>query len=187
MSPSDPLTQLPDLPFLNQTRPMMTPSLRQRVGRVVRQSLRELQWRSEYRRLERLRGIGRGRRAFLLGNGPSLAAMDLRRLDGEFVCVANMGIRAVGEGLSHADMHVVTDANRYERFAEEIEAVALSKTVPYRFVTRRGRRAWRGLRHRASRPYWLVINTLKLMDCGDVPSLSRGLVSGRPCLSAPPF
>jgi hypothetical protein len=157
---------------------MRTALLRQRVGRAVRQAWRELQWHSEFRRLERLRGIGQGRRAFLIGNGPSLASMNLTRLDGEFVCVVNMGVRAVGQSLSHADMHVVTDANRYERFAGAIEAVVLDRTVPYRFVTRRGRRAWNRLQRRGSRPYWLVMNTAKLTDVGDLPPLNGGLVTG---------
>src|SRR5689334_21218190 len=88
--------------------------------RNLRALSRRARWAGTYRRLEAVRGIGEGRRAFLLGSGPSLATMDLAPLAAEFVCVVNMGIRAVGRQISHADMHVVSDANRYRRFAAEI-------------------------------------------------------------------
>jgi hypothetical protein len=141
-----------------------------------RQFLRRLKWRPEYRRLEQVRGVGEGRRAFLVGSGPSLRTMDLSLLDDEFVCVVNMGVRAVGTVLSHADMHVVTDTNRYRRFAGEIEAAALAHPIGYRFMSRRVRRVWGGLPERANQPFFIVPHTAKLTDLGDVPPLSEGLV-----------
>jgi len=139
---------------------------------------RRLRWANTFRRLEAIRGIGEGRRAFLLGSGPSLAAMDLSPLDREFVCVANMGIRAVGRQIFHADMHVVSDANRYRRFAPEIEAIALEHPVPYRFVSRRARAVWRGLERRSIEPFFIVPHTGKLTALHAIPPLSEGPVTG---------
>ena len=147
-------------------------------ARRLRQFLRELKWRPQFKRLERLRGIGEGRRAFLVGSGPSLGAMDLSRLDQEFVCVVNMGVRAVGNALSHADMHVVSDANRYRRFAAEIEAIALKQPIPYRFVSRRARDAWRRLPEKADEPIFLVPHTAKLTGTRALPPIQEGLVTG---------
>jgi hypothetical protein len=53
---------------------------------------------------ELLRGVGRGKRCFILGNGPSLADHDLLRLQGEHVFVVNRFIH-------HPDAHRV--APRY--------------------------------------------------------------------------
>jgi hypothetical protein len=146
--------------------------------RSLRGLSRRLRWAGTFRRLEAIKGIGEGRRAFLLGSGPSLAAMDLSPLDGEFVCVANMGIRAVGRQISHADMHVVSDANRYRRFAPEIEAIVLQHPVPYRFVSRRARAVWRRLERRSIEPFFIVPHTGKLTALGAIPPLSEGLVTG---------
>ena len=126
--------------------------------------------------MARIRGIGEGRRAFLIGNGPSVNTMPLELLANDFVCVVNMGIRSVGEQLPHADMHVVTDTNRYRRFAGEIETAALEHPVPYRFVARRVRRIWKNLPERANRPYFIVPHTAKLADLGDLPPVSEGVV-----------
>jgi hypothetical protein len=149
-----------------------------RLLRSLRALSRRLRWGAAFRRLDAIRGIGEGRRAFLLGSGPSLAAMDLSRLDGEFVCVVNMGIRAVGRQISHADMHVVSDANRYQRFAAEMEAIALQHPVPYRFISRRARAVWRGLERRSIEPFFIVPHTEKLTAMGAIPPLAEGLVSG---------
>jgi len=132
----------------------------------------------DFHRLKAMRGIGERRRAFLLGSGPSLSEMDLSRLDHEFVCVVNMGIRGVGRELSHADMHVVSDANRYRRFAEEIEMIVLNHPVPYRFISRRARTAWKRVARRASKPYFIVPHTEKLITLKDIPPISEGLVTG---------
>jgi hypothetical protein len=142
----------------------------------IRRRLRALRWRSDYGRLEQIQGIGEGRRAFLVGSGPSLGSMDLARLDGEFVCVVNMGIRAVGTVVSHADMHVVTDTNRYRRFAEEIEAIALEHLIPYRFVSHRVRRLWRSLPRRANEPFYLVPHVDKLTERPDLPPVAEGII-----------
>lgn len=146
--------------------------------RNLRALSRRARWAGTYRRLEAVRGIGEGRRAFLLGSGPSLATMDLAPLDAEFVCVVNMGIRAVGRQISHADMHVVSDANRYRRFAAEIEAITLGHPIPYRFISRRGRRVWKALERRSAEPFFIVPHTEKLTMLDAVPPLAEGLVTG---------
>ena len=153
------------------------PSIRRRLSRGLRRFLRELNWRFEYRRLESLRELGRGRRAFLVGSGPSLAEMDLSRLAGEFVCVANMSLRAVGALLPHADMHVVTDTNRYRRFAAEIEALAARHAITYRFLNLRMRYRWRWKR-RGARPYFIIVNPRKLVAGEPVPDLVDGVPTG---------
>lgn len=43
----------------------------------------------EYARIQDLKDIHKGRRAFIIGNGPSLAQQDLSKLDGEITFVAN--------------------------------------------------------------------------------------------------
>jgi hypothetical protein len=145
----------------------------------VRRVLRPYKWRSGFRRLEALRGIGEGRRAFLLGSGPSLAGMDLSVLDGEFVCVANMGVRAIGTVIAHADMHVVTDIYRYQRFAEEMEAIARREAIPHRFVTIKGRRIWRGLAEKANEPIFLVAHLDRLAHVDDrLPPIREGVMKG---------
>ena len=146
-----------------------------RALRPIRLTLRERSWRPHYLRLQELRGIGTGRRAFLVGNGPSLRAMRLEELDGEFVCVANMGIRAVGTLFGHADMHVVTDGNRYRRFAADIEAIALETRIDYRFLSRRVRSIWQALPTQANEPFYLVPHIDKLPDATEVPPLSEGV------------
>lgn len=158
---------------------------------TLRRPIRLAQWRREYRRIEELRSLGEGRRAFVVGNGPSLKSMDLDRLRGEFVCVANMGIRAVGDQLPHADMHVVADTNRYLRFAEEIEALAERHRVPIRFLTRRARHLHR--RHaRGARPYLLTARRAlhpdyaltDIADSAAVLALHEGLPTARSVLPA---
>jgi hypothetical protein len=101
--------------------------------------------------------------------------MDLSPLGGEFVCVANMGIRAVGDALSHADMHVVLDTHRYRRFAEEIERRVLDHPVRYRFLNLRMRRRWR--RHgNGQMPYFLISSPDKLTSGQPLTDLSQGLI-----------
>jgi hypothetical protein len=144
--------------------------------RDIRRRLRTRRWRPEYQRLRQIEDLGVGRRAFLVGSGPSLGAMDLSPLDREFVCVVNMGVRAVGSALSHADMHVITDTNRYRRFAAEIEAIARKHPIPYRFLSQRVRRLWRALPDRANEPFYLVSHVAKVSEGPDLPPIDEGVV-----------
>ena len=158
-------------------------SLRRKLSRSIRAWLRERHWRREYKRLEALRGLGEGRRAFLIGNGPSLARMDLSPLADEFVCVVNMGVRGIGTLVPRADMHVVMDVNRYRRFAREIEDLCERHAVPYRFLNLRMRRRWR-LERRGARPFFCIVNPEKFAINQPAPDLAGGLVTGNVVLSA---
>jgi hypothetical protein len=141
--------------------------------------VRRIGWASEYRRLQALAGIGAGGRAFLVGNGPSLGGMDLRPLQSEFVCLTNMGLRAVGGLLPHADMHVLLDTHRYRRFASEIEELAARRAVTYRFLNLRMRRRWRRARKAPSpRPFFLASNPEKLVPGQPVPDSAKGVAAG---------
>lgn len=153
-----------------------TPRPRSRIRRLWR-VLRERNWRPELERLEPLRAVGRGRRAFLVGNGPSLATMDLSRLETEFVCVANLGLRAIGNCIPHADMHIVMDTHRYRRFAGEIERSAAFHAIPYRFLNLRMRHRWRR-QGSGPRPHFLINSPRKLVAGEPVPDLSDGVVTG---------
>jgi hypothetical protein len=142
----------------------------------LRKALRAFRWRADFERLQQIRGIGSGRRAFLVGSGPSLRRMDLSPLASEFVCVSNMGVKGIGSLFPHADMHVVTDTNRYRRYAAEIEAIAFAHRIPYRFLSRRVRRLWQSLPERANEPFYLVPSVAKLSDGGELPPMSEGVV-----------
>jgi hypothetical protein len=120
----------------------------------------------EYPQLRALKDIHRGRRGFIVGNGPSLKSMDLSLLKNEFVCILNNGGQAIGDMLSHADMHVVTDNNKYRRFASEFEAVALANSIPYRFFNFKVLKDWKRLGRRAARPYFIMGHPQTLMEKG---------------------
>lgn len=61
------------------------------TAKLVKRALwrREFARTGEARRLEALRDIHRGRRAFVIGNGPSLKSQDLSKLAGEVTFVTN--------------------------------------------------------------------------------------------------
>ena len=151
--------------------------LHRRVWRSARRAFRVFRWQAELRRIRALREVGKGRRAFLIGNGPSLNRMDLSPLSGEFVCLVNRGVRALGEGLDHADMHIVNDIHCYRAFADEIETIATRHPIPYRFLNARMRRRWRRAGQGAE-PYFLIGNPRKLKAGEAVPDLSDGVVTG---------
>ena len=103
--------------------------------------------------------------------------MDLSPLREEFVCVTNMGLRAVGDILPRADMHFVLDTHRYRRFAAEIEDLGARHAVRYRFLNIRMRGRWRRY-GRGERPYFLTNNPEKLSPGEALPHLSNGVVTG---------
>jgi hypothetical protein len=116
-------------------------------------------YRVEFARLDDIEDRFTGRRAFLVGSGPSLAAMDLRPLAGEFVCTVNMGLKGIGDVLPHVDMHVVFDRNRLARFATEFEAIAARHDIAYRFYKWVDRDIWQAARvDGPSRPYFILQN-----------------------------
>lgn len=62
----------------------------------------------------------KGTRCFLVGNAPSLARLDLGKLNGELMFTVNRGYLAAPLGLPHAPYHVVADPMTYQPYAEEI-------------------------------------------------------------------
>jgi hypothetical protein len=103
--------------------------------------------------------------------------MDLSPLSGEFVCLVNRGLRALGQGLDHADMHVVNDIHCYRAFGDEIEAAAARNPIPHRFLNARMRRRWRR-RGQGTRPIFIIGNPRKLVEAEPVPDLDQGVVTG---------
>jgi len=144
-----------------------------RVRQAVRAARRRARFRltqvlfsREYLQLRALKDIYRGRRGFLVANGPSLNSMNLSLLKNEFICILNNGGQAIGGMLPHADMHVVTDNNKYRRFAAELESVALTNSIPYRFFNFKVRKVWKKLEQRSKRPYFIIGNPRPLLEMG---------------------
>jgi hypothetical protein len=151
--------------------------LHRRAWRQVRRKLRTLRWRPELQRIMTLRGLGQGRRAFLVGSGPSLNQMDLSRLEGEFVCLVNTGVRLLGREIVRADMHVVNDIHCYRSYGDEIEAIAARHPNALRFLNLRMKRRWRAAGS-IGRPHFLINNPRKLIPGHPVPDLADGIVTG---------
>ena len=148
------------------------------LRRRLRHRLYRLVYQPEWRRLAPLAGRFAGRRAFIVASGPSVAAMDLAPLAGEFVVVVNGGVRAVGDTLPQAAMHVCLDNNRYRRFAGEFEAAALAHSIPYRIYSWRVRGYWRRLENRAERPYFLLVNPASFGERGYAGDFAAGISPG---------
>ena len=62
----------------------------------------------------------RGQRCFLIGNGPSLASLDLTRLTGEIAFTVNRGYLAARFGLPVTPYYMITDPLTYGPYAEEV-------------------------------------------------------------------
>ncbi|MEA1938833.1 MAG: 6-hydroxymethylpterin diphosphokinase MptE-like protein [Pseudomonadota bacterium] len=69
-----------------------------------------------------LRDTFKGRRCFILGNGPSLKKTDLTRLNGEYVFCVNRGYKALEMGLARMSFFVVSDRITYLGSRAEIDA-----------------------------------------------------------------
>jgi hypothetical protein len=131
---------------------------RKRTARRLRHEVRKLVGKSEYERLLDLKDVYQGLRCVLIANGPSLLEHDLTRLANEHVCLVNMGIKILGDRLDRAEFHVITDNNRYRRFAAECEAYALAGRIKHRFYPFACRKTWQQLGLKAERPYFLMSN-----------------------------
>lgn len=155
----------------------MAALLRER-RRALRNRFYRLLYRPDWRRLSTLRGAFAGQRAFVVASGPSVATMDLGALAGEFVVVVNAGIRAVGELVPAAAMHVCLDNNRYRRFAAEFEAAAKAHEIPWRVYSWRVRSYWRRLNERGARPHFLLVHPASFRERGYVGDFSAGISPG---------
>jgi hypothetical protein len=167
--------------ILDQHRDPSHVSPRGRVRQAVRVARKHLRFRltqalfsHEYLQLRALKDTYRGRRGFIVANGPSLKSMNLCFLKNEFVCILNNGGQAIGGMLPHADMHVVFDNNKYRRFAAEFESVALTNSIPYRFFNFKLRKDWKKLDQRSNRPYFIIGNPRPLLEGGFVRDPWRG-------------
>jgi len=77
---------------------------RQELGREV-----ELQQRRNWQQLNALKGLHRGRRAFVIGNGPSLRIADLERLEGEITFATNGIVKAFDQTAWRPTYYVMVD------------------------------------------------------------------------------
>jgi hypothetical protein len=153
-------------------------SSRRRLSKWIRDTRAERRWRSECRSLLELADVGRGRRAFLLGSGPSLIAEDLTTLSGEFVCIVNTGVRALGRHLDHADMHVVNDMSCYRQYGQEIEAKCDAFDIRYRFVNQRASRYLKRTAGTQVQPILIFDNPADPQTMERPPALEQGVVHG---------
>lgn len=153
-------------------------SLLRETRRALRHRLYRARYQPDWRRLAALKGAFAGKRAFVVASGPSVATMDLSPLAGEFVVVVNAGIRAVGELVPAAAMHVCLDNNRYRRFAAEFEAATTAHAIPYRIYSWRVRSYWRRLPERGARPHFLLVHPASFRERGYVGDFAEGISPG---------
>src|SRR5262245_13879795 len=66
------------------------------------------------------RNLHKGERCFLIGNGPSLAKLDLQKLGGELAFTVNRGYLAARFGLPKTPYYVITDPLTYAPYAAEV-------------------------------------------------------------------
>jgi hypothetical protein len=153
--------------------------LRKLASRFLRLHYTRLRWLPDFRRRTLpLHDKFRGQRAILMANGPSLTKMDLALLDREFVCTVNMGLRAAQQFVPHVAMHVVTDNNRYRKFAGEIETISRDAGIPYRFLSTGLQRAWARQRSDAAKPHFVLLHNRSFLDRGPQTDLSKGICGG---------
>jgi len=72
------------------------------------------------RDLASYRNLHKGERCFLIGNGPSLAKLDLQKLGGELAFTVNRGYLAARLGLPKTPYYVITDPLTYAPYAAEV-------------------------------------------------------------------
>jgi hypothetical protein len=94
-------------------------------------------WRREsIRRLTQLKNIHKGKRAFIIGNGPSLKQTDLSKLRDEITFCMNRFYLAFPELGFSASYLCITNDLVVEQFVEDINALTIPKFI-----------AWRSRRH----------------------------------------
>ncbi len=140
--------------------------MRRAISRTLRYRISTFTWLGEYRSFMQLKDRFRGKRCFLIANGPSLNGMDLGLLKNEHVCLVNMGTRLFEIGLPQATFHVAVDNNRYRRFATDFEEAAMGHDIPYRFYSWRCRRSWQRLPRKGRRPHFLLFHSRTIVETG---------------------
>lgn len=86
---------------------------------------RDTRYAAAYREVERLRGVHRGERCFLVASGPSIQELDLGRLVNERVMAVNRAYHALRRGLPHVDFYVLVDKDCYREHSAEIKRAPL--------------------------------------------------------------
>ncbi len=81
------------------------------------------------RKLRGLQGRQRGRRCFILGNGPSLNSMDLRPLAGEVTFSLNRGYLLYDRIGAPSTFHVVVNPLVAEQWARDLEGLPNTKLI----------------------------------------------------------
>lgn len=74
----------------------------------------------ELRSLDSYKSLHKGERCFLVGNGPSLGKLDLRKLEGELAFTVNRGYLAASVGLPKTPYYLITDPLTYGPYASEV-------------------------------------------------------------------
>lgn len=69
--------------------------------------------------------LHKGERCFLVGNGPSLSALDLTKLEGELAFTVNRGYLAEKFGLPTTPYYVITDPLTYAPYTSEVRKARL--------------------------------------------------------------
>jgi hypothetical protein len=88
--------------------------------------------RAGIRRLAELKDIHRGRRAFIIGNGPSLKQTDLSRLKGEYSFGMNRFYLAFPDLGFHTSYYLSINSLVIEQCAADIRALPMPKFVSWR-------------------------------------------------------
>jgi hypothetical protein len=70
--------------------------------------------------LDSFKDIHKGKRCFLVGNGPSLAKLDLAKLQGELAFTVNRGYLAANLGLPQTPYYIITDPLTYQPYLDEV-------------------------------------------------------------------
>ena len=93
--------------------------------------LTEPRGRNSRRRLKALRGRYRGRRCFVLGNGPSLNGMDLRPLASEITFSLNRGYLLYDRIGAPSTFHVVVNPLVAEQWTDELANLPNTKLIDW--------------------------------------------------------
>src|ERR1043165_2706228 len=134
---------------MKQTLKQITPPLLWDFARTTKDAFRRIPelpgaylhpWRREsIKRLTELKDIHNGKRAFIIGNGPSLKQMDLSKLRNEITFCMNRFYLAFPELGFSATYLCITNDLVVEQFVDDINALPLPKFI-----------AWRSHRHFSS-------------------------------------
>lgn len=127
MDAAQPETRTPiiDRAWLEARVPLAVQLLRRTLWLVERRG------RTSRRRLRALRDQYQGQRCFIIGNGPSLNAMDLRPLAGEICFSLNRGYLLYDRIGAPSTFHVVVNPLVAEQWTAELERLPCTKLIDW--------------------------------------------------------